>query len=161
FDLTVNKIQNKYGTGGTPLSANGLRRLVQLCLSGKEITKRENIDGIPLGSLEKDGIVFLKPVTADLFQVIVPLVFATAFNRSMNLFDGIFVTYRPMVTFQALEKFGRDFEVFENNLFIDLGIKETTFGERFSGALMSDKLAREKIVLNRMTAFHAKREQLP
>jgi len=161
FEAAVEMIGNRYSTSGTALTKNGLRTLVRLCLSGKQVMKNEEIDGIPLGTMEKDGIVFLNSATADLFQVIMPLVFATAFNRGMGIFDTNFVTYKPVVGFQALEKFARDFEVFENNLLVDLGIVETTFGEKFSGALMSPTLKNKKIKLTRMTAFNSKHEELP
>ena len=53
-----------------------------------------------------------------------------------------------------------DFEEIENNLFVDLEIEETTFGEQFSGVLMSDALRNMKIRLVKMGKFHSKSDQL-
>ena len=86
--------------------------------------------------------------------------YAVAFNHILHLFSSQFVTYKPIVKYQQMEQFGVDFEEFENNLFVDLGIEDTTFGERFSGALMSDALRNRKIRLTRMEKFHSKSDQL-
>ncbi|KAL6077812.1 hypothetical protein QOT17_001848 [Balamuthia mandrillaris] len=163
FKATVKTIGDMYSIDNHVLSPNGVRTLVRLCLSGKEVKKTEAVDGVPLNILERDGLLFLKPSQPQLhlYQVIMPLAFAAALNNRLILFDPNFVTYRPVVKSSDLEKFARDFEVFENNLLLDLGIKETTFGERFSGALMSDTLKHRPIVLSYMTAYNSKEEQLP
>ncbi|KAL6055837.1 hypothetical protein QOT17_016528 [Balamuthia mandrillaris] len=161
FKATVEAIGDMYSIDNYALSPNGVRTLVRLCLSGKEVRKRETVDGVPLSILEKGGLLFLRPCQPQLFQVVMPLAFAAALNNRMMLFDSNFVTYKPVVKSSDLEKFARDFEVFENNLLLDLGIKETTFGERFSGALMSDKLKHRPIILSHMTAYNSKEEQLP
>ncbi|KAL6059595.1 hypothetical protein QOT17_014041 [Balamuthia mandrillaris] len=158
FQATINTIKDKYGITNFVLSAKGVKTLVSLCLSGREVRKEDKVDGIPLGILERDGVLFLRPSNPqnkDLFQVVMPLAFAAAFNKRLKLFDPNFVTYKPVVISSDLEKFARDFEVFENNLLLDLGIKETTFGEQFSGALMSDELKHQRIVLSHMTAYNS------
>jgi len=161
FDETVKMIQETYIIRKHTLAGNIFKTLIRLCLSGKKVSKDEEIDGIPLGSLEKDGVIFLKPISNGLFRIHMPLVFVAAFNRALGLFDSNFVTYKPILGPEAMEKFGQEFDVFRNNLLVDMGIKETTFGERFSGALMSDILKDTKIRLTQMRAFDSKKDQLP
>ena len=152
FNQTVNLISSKYGIGSSPLTAKELKILMQLCLTGREVSNFQLIDGKPLGSLVETGVVFQKPspTNQNLFQIQIPLVFVVAFNRVLQLFSTQFVTYRPIVKFQEMEQFGMDFEEFENNLFVDLEIEDTTFGERFSGTLVSDALRNTRIRLARM-----------
>ncbi|KAL6073768.1 hypothetical protein QOT17_004764 [Balamuthia mandrillaris] len=100
FQATVKAIKNKYGITNFVLSANGVKTLVSLCLSGKEVKKGDQVDGISLGMLERDGVLFLRPSNPqndDLFQVVMPLAFAAAFNERLELFDPNFVTYKPVV----------------------------------------------------------------
>ena len=117
FNQTVNLISSKYGISSSPLTTKELKILMQLCLTGKEVSNFQMIDGKPLGSLVEMGVVFQKPspTNQNLFQIQIPLVFLVAFNRVLQLFSSQFVTYRPIVKFQEMEQFGMDFEEFENN----------------------------------------------
>jgi hypothetical protein len=159
FHLVVDRIRTQYPHG---FSATIAKKLIQLCLVGKPVSREFQIAGIPIGILERDGVVFLEQHNyTGLCRVQVPLVFVAAWNQTLEMFDPKFVTYVPITQSKGFEKFGIDFEVFKNNLFIDLGITKTTFSERFSGALMSEQLASTPIRLSTMMNLHSKSERLP
>jgi len=160
FNKTVDMITDKYVINNSYFTKSGLRQLVELCLSGKEVDKNHIIDDKPIYILEIDGLLFLK-TTGKQYQIIVPLVFMAAFNQVLKIFDPKFVTYRPIVTFVQLEQFGRDFEVFKNNLLVATGVQETTFGALFRGALMSKVLHEKKIMISPMLSLTSKRETFP
>ena len=156
----VHMIVDKYAIS-SHLSEDTLLMMLRLCLTGKTVNRDYKINGKALGFLEKETVFFLAP-TADPynFKIIIPLVFVAAYNKRYNLLPQEYFWYRPIKYAHELELFSRHFDVFYNNLLYDIGVRETTFGERYIGAYMSDALAKRKIIISRMTMYASKKDSV-
>ncbi len=157
FRETSLLLQRKY-----PVVSSDAETLVRLCISGK-IVKREEICGEQtLRDLESSGIVFLQETKSG-YRVLLPFVLAHAWNSQLKMFDSGLLTYVPSAFFQDFELFGREFEVFKNNTFFlssSSNQVQTTFGERFHGALMSRSLEKQPLVLHKMNGFDSVTDEL-
>jgi hypothetical protein len=162
FEALVDKICEVYSISRNSISTQVLNLILRFSISGKHVRRDDNVGKALIGELEGNGVFFLEKIkgVSDKYRIIVPLVFLASLNRSLALFDPRFITYRPIVKASDLEVFSRDFHVFYNNLLVDLGVTETTFGELFRGALMSSSLAERKIQLSRMARYNSKKDEL-
>ena len=75
FDQTVDLISSRYGISSSPLTTMELKMLMQLCLTGREVSNFQLICGKPVGSLVEMGVVFQKPspTNQNVFQIQIPL----------------------------------------------------------------------------------------
>ena len=144
---------------------------------GKIINEEEKIENTPIGTLKRDGVIFYKPLSKNEkdalkqhrkwnvktdetkgqpFRILLPLMFADIFSTNVGILNSNILTYKHDTSYQECERFSRDFKVFKNNFFFKtLKIYETTCGELFYGAIMSEERRNQKIKLTEMTPISA------
>jgi hypothetical protein len=148
YSNLVQMVYDEY-TFRSHLSESTLQMMLRLCLTGKKVNRDYEINGKKLGALEKETVVFFAPTDdPDAFKVLIPLVFVAAYNRRYKFLHDEYFWYRPVMLAHELELFSRNFDMLYNNLLYDIGVRETTFGERYFGAYMSDTLAKRKITIS-------------
>jgi hypothetical protein len=114
--------------------------------------------------LEGLGLLILQDTPIG-YRMLLPFVLAHAWNSRLyiHIFPTGILTFLPSAFYQSFEFLGSQFEILKNNCFFlssSTDEVKTTFGERFSGALMHSSLRSRPLVLHKMIGFVSETDQL-
>jgi len=146
MDSVVDSVKTAYGTknwedflGGSP---TGVRNMILLALSAKEVSLTDRLNGITVEQARASGILMLEEVKGSYptkYIINVPLVLLRALNKELRDVQDEYLNPVRSIDDREFEKVLSALRVLRQNMLVAIGKKTATYRELYPHALGYDE----------------------
>ncbi|CAJ0831279.1 1279_t:CDS:1 [Entrophospora sp. SA101] len=123
-----------------------------------------NTPQLTVEKMERDGYLIIKPHSDLDYLIEMPFYFFYLYNMEINIAPAILHTkFQPNsnIYWEEWENFVAQFEVFHNNLLVDMGTKEIKLHDYYCGGIGRDNILDIRIKLEKLNNICIAKNQFP